>query len=83
MVFNEASSWWTSQQVVLPNSKDIEDEVQEKMREKSGNEEERNNSKQATTIRTKQIPSKRVYIIENDKKLNMKMATKKKSPWCN
>ena len=31
VVFDEASSWWPPQQAVLPNSKEIEDKVQEKM----------------------------------------------------
>ncbi|KAG6470975.1 hypothetical protein ZIOFF_072064 [Zingiber officinale] len=33
VVFDEASSWWTTEKEVLPESKDLEDKVQQKMRE--------------------------------------------------
>ncbi|KAG6485792.1 hypothetical protein ZIOFF_054357 [Zingiber officinale] len=33
LVFDEASSWWTTEKEVLPESKDLEDKVQQKMRE--------------------------------------------------
>ncbi|KAG6498334.1 hypothetical protein ZIOFF_046246 [Zingiber officinale] len=32
-LFDEASSWWTTEKEVLPESKDLEDKVQQKMRE--------------------------------------------------
>ncbi|KAG6473290.1 hypothetical protein ZIOFF_067204 [Zingiber officinale] len=33
VVFDEASSWWTTEKEVLPESKDLEDKVKQKMRE--------------------------------------------------
>ncbi|KAG6527483.1 hypothetical protein ZIOFF_009586 [Zingiber officinale] len=33
VVFDEASSWWTTEKEVFPESKDLEDKVQQKMRE--------------------------------------------------
>ncbi|KAG6517284.1 hypothetical protein ZIOFF_020669 [Zingiber officinale] len=33
VVFDEASSWWTTEKEVLPESKDLKDKVQQKMRE--------------------------------------------------
>ena len=33
MVFDEASSWWSPQKEELPDSKEIEDRLQEKLRE--------------------------------------------------
>ena len=41
VVFDEASSWWSTQQVILPDSKEIEGKIEEKMGEqKEGIEEE-------------------------------------------
>ena len=42
--------------MVLPNFKEIKDEIQEKREEQSESEEERDKRKQITTIRTKHNP---------------------------
>ena len=42
--------------MVLPNSKEIENEMQEKIGKQSGSEEERNKSKQVIIVKTKQNP---------------------------
>ena len=39
-MFDDASSWWSTQQVILPDSKEIEDMIEEKMGEQKESVEE-------------------------------------------
>ena len=50
---------------MLLDFKEIENEVQEKIREQCGSEKDRNRSKQVTIIKTKQNPW-RIYVYHKE-----------------
>nr|CAD1838168.1 unnamed protein product [Ananas comosus var. bracteatus] len=81
VVFNEASSWWSSQEVILPDSKEIKIKLQEKLGEQV-QEEEKTTSEQGESgqpsieptsdgnSRSLQNPRKMACIFKPQKKID-------------